>query len=83
MSRTHKTENCKNVQKIQEARHAETRALRTQGEIVNESYGTDSDKGDVPGTHIGKVSWADFVDDDKDDDEDKNETAEQAGGEMN
>ena len=83
VSRTHKTENCKNVQKIQEARNNETRALRIQGEIVNESYGTDSDEGEVPNTKIGRVSWAEIVDEGKDDDEEGKEIAEQTGGETN
>ena len=79
---THKTENCRNIQKIQEARDAETRAARIQGENQEDRYATDSDEGEIPSTHIGKEVMAkrNMA---KDDEEDMDETAEQGVGKMN
>ena len=80
ISRTHKTENCKNIQRIQEAKDNETRALRIQGEIDNENYGTDSDEGEMPNTQIGRISWAEIANEIKDDEEEEAIT-EKTGGE--
>ena len=77
---THKTENCKNIQRIQEAKDNETRALRIQGEIDDLNYGTDSDEGEMQNTQIGRITWNEIADEIKDDDEEE-AVAEKTGGE--
>ena len=77
---THKTENCKNIQRIQEAKDNETRALRIQGEIDDLNYGTDSDEGEMQNTQIGRITWNEIADEIKDDDEEE-AVAEKTGRE--
>ena len=65
---THKTENCRNIQRIREAKDNQTRALRIQGEI---ECGTDSEEEEMYDAHISNINWNDIMNEGKDDDDEE------------